>query len=317
MDPPKYTDLEQMLNELKAAETGLQNSGDLEKTSDYLEAIELRALKRLDTLEEMVNETVPSSHHVPYDGARIAKNALWLSAMTVPISAWADFSRAGNVFDALRRVNGNYAELSDSEIWVNCLLLPSDSLVGLISLTKGAYFETLVADTTGGVLFENFNHPDTDIVIDGIAFQLKATDSVTYVNSVADGIPIIATSEVAQVTDAFDVGIENVEIQQVTELALGGSIIDFHDTAVDAVLTGVGGLGILATIRGIHHAAKQFKSGVDGEVAIAEGVEVAVVGTVKSFVDTAELGYKALTSRPMRFAGRQTLKLTTWIAAKV
>ena len=60
--------------------------------------------------------------------------------------------------------------------------------------------EQLIAADTGGELFEHFNHPGSDIVIDGVEYQIKATDSTSYINSVADDIPVISTSEVASET---------------------------------------------------------------------------------------------------------------------
>src|SRR5690606_12264920 len=114
----------------------------------------------------------------------LLKKSLWLSALSLPVSAWSDLDSAGNVYDALRRVNGNFANMSDTEIWWETLFISPESLTGLAALTKGAYFEQLVSADTGGVLFEHFNHPGTDIVIDSVAYQIKATDSVGYVRSV-------------------------------------------------------------------------------------------------------------------------------------
>ncbi|MBS3652196.1 hypothetical protein KEU06_26730 [Pseudaminobacter sp. 19-2017] len=237
--------------------------------------------------------------------------------MSLPVSAWGDLSRAGNIYDTLREVNGNYAGMSDFDIWLNTLILPGESLAGLVSLTKGAYFEKLVEADFGGERFEHFNHPDTDIVIDGLAYQLKATDSASYVESVADGIPVIATTEVAQITGAIDGGYSNEEIEGSVELALGGTVVDFQDTAVDALLTGVGGLGLLATLRGINHAFAKHQEGRDGFEAVLEGAGVAVAGTAKGLVDTAELGYKAITSKPSRFVGRTLLKVAGAVDRKL
>ena len=136
---------------------------------------------------------------------------------------------------------------------------------------------------TRGTLFEHFNNPGTDIIIDGQAYQLKATDSASYVNSVPEDIPVIATSEVAEATRAIDSGYSNDELEQSVQLALGGSVIDIKDTAIDALLSGV------------------------GVEAIFEGAGVAIEGTARAMVGTAELGYKVLTSRPSRFIGSTAL----------
>ncbi len=196
--------------------------------------------------------------------------------------------------------------MSDADIWTSTLFLPAESLAGLTNLAKGAYFEALVAAETGGELFANFNHPATDITIDGVEYQIKATDSVSYIESVPDDIPVIATTEVAFETGAMDIGYSNLDLEQAMDLSLGGSVIDFGDTAVDAVLTGIGGLGLLATINGIRHAHGTYSRNGDAGQAIAEGAGVAIMGTAKTFVDSAELAYKVATSRPSRMAGRWT-----------
>lgn len=70
------------------------------------------------------------------------------------------------------------------------------------------------------------------------------------------------------------------------------------------MLAGVGGLGLFATLQGINHASQRYNNGGDGEEAIVEGLGVAIEGTARAVVGTAELGYKVLTSRPSRFVGR-------------
>ena len=70
--------------------------------------------------------------------------------MSIPVSAWSDISQAGNIYDTLREVDGNYAEMSDIDVWLASLTLPAESLAGLVSLTKGAYFEKLVEADFGG-----------------------------------------------------------------------------------------------------------------------------------------------------------------------
>lgn len=240
--------------------------------------------------------------------SKILQKALWLSALSIPVSMWIDVDNATDVYDALRQVNGNFADMSDMEIWGNTLFLSSESLAGLASLTKGAYFEQLVTADTGGALHAHFNHADSDIVIDGVAYQLKATSSTAYINGVDQDIPVIATSEVAAVSRASDSGFSNEELTTRVDLALGGTIVDVGDTAVDAVLTGLGGLGFFATIRGVNHASEKYKNGGDSVEAIFEGAGVAIEGTARALVGTAELGYKLAMSRPSRFLGRMVAK---------
>lgn len=263
---------------------------------------------RLRLIEENVIGAIPDRRQDPFNGDNIARDALFLSVLSVPVSAWQDISQAGVVYDALRSVNGNFEGMSDSEIWLQTLAMEPESLAGLASLTKGALFEAYVAESSGGTLHEHFNTPDTDIVIDGMEFQVKATDSAGYIESVDPDIPIIATSEVAAETGAIDGGMTNADLDSTTDLALGGSVIDFPDTAMDAVIGGLGGLGLLATLRGINHAIDRHREGIDKAEAIEEGIGIAVTGTMKATVDMAEMGYKVVTSRPSRFLGRQVVK---------
>ena len=155
----------------------------------------------------------------------------------------------------------------------------------------------------------HFNHPDTDIVIDGVAYQIKATDDASYVDSVDDEIPIIATSEIAGLTGDIDVGCSNEEVTRTVDLALGGAVLDAGDTAVDALLSGLGGLGILATAKGINHAAERYENGGDAVESLFEGLGVTLDRTASAAVGTLELGFKVLASRPSRFVGRAALRV--------
>ena len=235
-------------------------------------------------------------------------SAAWLAMLSVPVSIADDLDSVNQVYGALKAVNSNFEGMSNSEIWWETLWMSPESHTGLVSLTKGAYFEQLVASDTGGLLHEHFNTPDTDMILNGVEFQLKATDSVDYINSVNDDIAIIATSEVAGASNAIDSGYLNEELTSTVELALGGGIIDAADTTIDALLTGVGSLGVFATIKGINHASARYEQGVDGVEAIFEGAGVAIEGTTKGIVDASEMVYKAAMSRPSRFVGRTLLK---------
>lgn len=235
-------------------------------------------------------------------------HAAWIAGMSIPVSIVDDLFSAEQVFNSLRAVNSNFEAMSNLEIWWETLWMSPQSYAGLVSLTKGAYFEQLVANDTGGLLHEHFNHPDTDITIDGIEMQIKATDSISYINSVDDDIPVITTSEVALSTDAIDSGFRNEDISNTVGLAMGGSVVDAKDTSIDAILTGVGSLGIFATMQGINHASTEYEKGVDGAEAIFKGAGVAIEGTAKGLVDASEMAYNVAMSRPSRFVGRTLLK---------
>lgn len=282
LDLSKMDEAIQNLETMKKNLLG-KHAGDFARLDAHFAELTSRTQDRIAASQQWIERFIDTevnreqAENVPLTAA------LWFSALSVPVSTWADLVAAGNIYDALREVNGNFAEMSDAEIWWQALLMPSEQLAGLASLTKGAYFEQLVAVDTRGTLFEHFNNPGTDIIIDGQAYQLKATDSASYVNSVPEDIPVIATSEVAEATRAIDSGYSNDELEQSVQLALGGSVIDIKDTAIDALLSGV------------------------GVEAIFEGAGVAIEGTARAMVGTAELGYKVLTSRPSRFIGRTAL----------
>ena len=134
--------------------------------------------------------------------------------------------------------------------------------------------------------------------------KIKATDSISYIESIDSNIPVIATSEVAEKTDAVDIGYSNEELSDSIDFAFGGTVIDVADTTADAILAGLGGLGFFATIRGVNHAAEKYNNGDDGVEAIFEGAGVAIEGTAKGLVDTCELAFNVVTSKPCRFVGR-------------
>lgn len=293
------------------------HSNDIEDLNAYYRKAIERSEVRIDNEYKKILVILEEVKLDLVDDVNLFHKAFWFSSFLIPISFWEDFSNAANVYDSLRKVNGNFQDMSDSEIWWESLWMSEKSLSGLISLTKGAYFEDLVADDTGGVLFEHFNNPDTDIAINGTLYQLKSTDSISYIATVDEDIPIIATTEVAEKTEAIDGGYSNEELTNTVELALGGAVVDVDDTVLDAVLMGAGSLGLFATIRGINHAQQKFDSGMDGVEAIFEGAGVAIEGTAKGVVDASEMAYKVVMSRPSRFVGRLGLRVLKKIDEKL
>jgi hypothetical protein len=305
-DCPGLESLKKRVSELETLNGKFKqkHEGDIsELLKEHKKAL-LRSNSRINDSYETAAKVFQKKPDTPYSPDDLLQKAFLTSAFVATASIVDDFSRTGDIYDSLRKVNQNFQGMGDTEIWWETLWMSDDSLEGLSSLTKGAYFEDLVADDTGGQLFEHFNHPDTDILIDGVEVQLKATDSISYIESVDSAIPVIATSEVAETTDAIDSGFSNAELSDSVDLALGGTVIDVADTVTDSILAGLGGLGLFATIRGINHTVKKYHGGGDGAEAIFEGAEIAIVGTAKGMVDTSELVYKAVTSKPVRFVSR-------------
>lgn len=304
---PGFEEVDAKIEELGAARQRLIASGDVRRTEEYYGALISLVDRRTTEIEGAALSAIPLRRNESFDDQRIVQNALLLSAFSVPVSAWRDISQAGVVYDSLREVNGNYAGMNDADIWLDTLAMPGPQLAGLASLTKGALFEKHVEAEFGGERFEHFNHPDTDILIDGVAYQIKATDSISYIDSVADNIPVISTSEVADVTSSIDGGHTNEELTNVVDLALGGTVVDIGDTALDAVLTGVGGVGIFAILRGVQGASAKYKESGDPVLSLVEGVSTTAVSTARSAVNMAEIATKGAvgvaTSKPVRFTG--------------
>ncbi len=307
---PNLSQMDEHIRKLEAANVRFNEiyGEEVPKIGLAFNQIEARAKLRIEAAAAHAESWIAQVEHDGPTPKHLLSTGMWCSAISIPVSIWGDFATAGSVYDALRSVNSNFAGMGDFEIWMDTLVMQPESLAGLVSLTKGAYFEQIVASNTGGDLFENFNHPDTDITIDGVEFQLKATDSVSYVESVPDHIAVIATTEVAAQSDAVDSGVSNAELSQSIELTLGGSVVDAGDTAADAIIAGIGGIGLFASIAGINHYAKQVENGGDQVEAAFEGLGVAITGTAKAAVDLAEMGHKVVMSGPSRFIGRQIKK---------
>lgn len=153
--------------------------------------------------------------------------------------------------------------------------LPSEAYLGNVNNIKGILFEEKVAESLreGGLdaqLFEETNHPVTDILVtdDGDLigeFQLKATDSVSYIASTLEENPdvaIIATHEVASHFEnddsIIDSGIDNADLTDAVNSALDGAVGDLasgsvSDGLVDAVLdtaVPISSIGIIAGLLG-------------------------------------------------------------------
>lgn len=321
---PDFAEVDEKVETLEAALGRLRRSGALQAEGRRYDALAARIEQRTCEIERGATEAIPQSRSEHFDEDRTLRNATWLAAFSVPVSAWNDFSNAGDVYDSLREVNSNYAGLSDFDIWLETLTMAPAELAGLGSLAKGSYFERLVESDLGGQRFEHFNHPDTDIVIDGTPYQVKATDSVSYVESVPDDIPVISTTEVAEITGSIDGGYLNAELTETVDLSLGGTVIDIGDTTVDAVLTGVGGVGVLALLRGVWSGAAHYKETGKALEALSTGLSTTAVSTARTVVNAAELAGRGtiglIRSRPVRFAGRMIVaggrRVDDWLVEK-
>lgn len=147
-----------------------------------------------------------------------------------------------SVFDAVRRGYNELELASNDDILDYFSDVDPDAMSGHISNIKGIVFEQEVVTALNDqgidtLLFEATNHPVSDIALmsDGdiaAEVQLKATDSVSYINETLaenSDIPIIVTSEVADSLDStlvIDSGIGNVALGDTVSEVLSGEIIN-------------------------------------------------------------------------------------------
>ena len=134
------------------------------------------------------------------------------------------------VFEAVRRGYGDLSDATDGEVVDYFTEIDDESWTGHMSNIKGVLFEQEYIDKLGdegveAALFEHTNHPDTDLQIfeDGSVveeLQLKATDSVSYINSTLaenPDIAIVATTEVASSFETdmvIDSGISDAVLEE-------------------------------------------------------------------------------------------------------
>ncbi|MDP5290865.1 hypothetical protein Q9290_00940 [Oceanimonas sp. CHS3-5] len=134
------------------------------------------------------------------------------------------------VFEAVRRGYNEFEAVSNTEIIDYFSSIDDESIAGHISHIKGIlfeqeYVELLEAQGIEAGIFEATNHPVTDIAILEDSeivneLQLKATDSISYINATVEEYPdvdLVVTSEVAADLDSSmvtDSGIEDAALEQ-------------------------------------------------------------------------------------------------------
>lgn len=140
------------------------------------------------------------------------------------------------VFDSVRRGYNELNHASNDDIIAYFDDVDPDAMVGHVSNIKGILFEQMYVEQLAeqGVyaeVFEATNHPIVDIAVfdDGDVvneLQLKATDSVSYINTTLEEHPdvaIVATSEVANQINSemvINSGIEDAVLEHTVNEAL-------------------------------------------------------------------------------------------------
>ena len=133
------------------------------------------------------------------------------------------------VFDSVRRGYNDLSVSSNDDIAAYFDDVDPDAMIGHVNNIKGILFEQLYVDQLAeqGIhaeIFEAINHPVVDITVfdeaDSVEeLQLKATDSVAYINDTLGEHPdlsVVVTSEVAgnMNTDmVIDSGIDNAVVE--------------------------------------------------------------------------------------------------------
>ncbi len=184
-----------------------------------------------------------------------------------------NMNEADAIFESARTANSTFANMSDSQIVNYCNGLEAEQLSGMVSLVHGRHFENLVAESTGGILFEAKNHPDTDMIFNGTEYSIKSNDTT------ANGITEFDTYS------PQDFGWDDTDLRDRTTEVLDGDIID----ASDAILSGAIGFGTIATLQALGEGAEEWdnlaeyeKSKTKAAVIGTKTAGKAAVGTAKS-----------------------------------
>lgn len=146
------------------------------------------------------------------------------------------------VFDTVRRGYNDLQQASNDEIASYFDEIDADAMIGHVSNIKGILFEKLYVEQLAeqGVhaeLFDATNHPIADVAIFGhdevtSELQLKATDSVAYINAALEQNPevaVVVTTEVAKNMDAemvIDSGIENAVLESAVTETLFDEVVN-------------------------------------------------------------------------------------------
>ena len=194
--------------------------------------------------------------------------------MTVPagISIKLDLDEAAAIFDAARTANSKFTGMSDSEILSYCDGLSEASLTGMVSLIHGRYFENIVAQSTGGILHEAKNHPDTDMLLSGGEVSIKSNDDTA--DSIID----------FTVLSPQDLGLDDKELYERTHEVIDGDIINVGEALFD----GVAGLGVVATFTAIGSSVEEWEKLSDYDKTKSRAAWIGAKTTSKAGVGTAK-----------------------------
>ncbi|QBF84439.1 hypothetical protein EXU30_18530 [Shewanella maritima] len=206
----------------------------------------------------------------------VAATTLVVSIVTAGLMSgqhYLDQERFGTVVEAMQRANPELANMTPGQVGEHLSLLSHEQLQGVVNNTKGVYHEMLYVDAVNGAGLETeasihseINTPGSDVVFssEGEVYneiQLKATDSVSYVNEHLEKYPnieVLATEEVASKIDGVESsGFSNSVLEQDVSTGFEQLIsnADATDTATEAISSAVTdeviGLGPISLVTGL------------------------------------------------------------------
>jgi len=206
----------------------------------------------------------------------VATTALAVSIVTAGLingQYYLDEERFSMVIGAMQRANPELESMTLSQIGDHLSNLSPEQLQGVVNNTKGVYHEMLYVDAvkaegleTEAVLHSEINNPGSDVVFskDGEVYdevQLKATDSVSYINEHFEKYPnieVVATEEVALKIDGVESsGFSNSTLEQDVSIGLEHLIsnADSSETATETISSAVSdetiGLGPISIVTGL------------------------------------------------------------------
>lgn len=164
-------------------------------------------------------------------------------------------TKHNEVFEAVRRGYSNLSDTTDDQIVDYFSDLDSESWSGHFNNIKGVLFEQEYIDQLSdkGIeasLFENTNHPTTDIQIikdENIIeeLQLKATDNASYINSTLSENPDVAIVTTTEIASRFD---SDMVIDSEISNELLEEVICDTINPVSSIGLGLFGLGLLFSL---------------------------------------------------------------------
>ncbi len=170
--------------------------------------------------------------------------AILSGVISTGVSISSDLEESNTIFDAAREANNRFEFMSNDEIISYCQGLTDTQLNGMVSLVHGRYFENIVAEETGGTLFESHTHANTDIMINGTEISIKSNDTT------ADGIIEFET------LSPKDLGMDDAELIERTAEVMDGDIID----ATDALISGTVGFGTMAMLQAVGKSIEEWEA---------------------------------------------------------